>query len=360
MVRLISLFSLLMMAVGGCSYSEESIAMPKDFKPLYAKPIEYTIQADETTITVGMIGDVLLHNPLFTYDSYGVAFERVKEKLTEIDFLLANQESLPGGKELGLSGYPRFNSPKHIIRDLKASGVDMISLANNHILDQGEKGLTNALQHMNEYHMPYVGAYATEEDRAQQRIVEVSGIRIGVLSYTYGLNGMAIPDGKEYLVSLINKNNIMTDIDNMEGKVDIIAVSIHWGDEYALIPTDFQKELAKELSNAGADIIFGHHPHVLQKHEQIGHTSVFYSLGNFYSAQQFDSTNIGGIAKVEIHRTEYAGKCFIEVGTSTFYPTAVVRDKSHRYSVVPLREAGKRAIYNESWVERHVGLKAEK
>lgn len=309
-----------------------------------------------TTITIGMIGDILLHHPLFTYDNYDFAFAGVKDKLTGIDFLLANQESMPGGKELGLTGYPSFNSPKHIIRDLKSNGVDMVSIANNHTIDRKEAGLRKAIEHIKEYDMPYVGAYTSIEDRASYRIKEIDGIRIGVLSYTYGTNGNPVPRGKEYLVSLIERERMQEEIGHLSGLVDVVVVSMHWGNEYKLTPSQGQEELAQFVADAGADIIFGHHPHVLQKYEEIEDTKVFYSLGNFYSAQQFDSTNIGGIARVSVAKIEVAGQSFVEIAEPVFYPTVVKKDDKKRFVVMPLKNNESSAIYGESWVNKHVGV----
>ncbi|MFS0688584.1 CapA family protein [Sporosarcina sp. 179-K 8C2 HS] len=343
----------------GCIQNEEKVSRPDNFAMLDSNPQEINLTVKSSDITVGMIGDILLHYPLYTYDNYDLSFSAVKDEMTGIDFLLANQESLPGGVELGLSGYPLFNSPKHIIRDLKANGVDLLSIANNHTLDRNEGGLMKALGHMNEYGMPYVGAYESVEDRETKRIFEVKGIRIGILAYTYSLNGLAIPKGKGYLVSLIDKVQMETDIREMEEEADITVVSIHWGDEYALQPSGRQEELAEWLSSEGVDIVFGHHPHVLQRYAKIGNTSVFYSLGNFYSAQQFDSTNIGGIAKVQISTVELAGKRFMEMGKSTFFPTAVIRDEKRRFVVVPLKDARIYNRFDEEWAMDHVGLLSE-
>ncbi|MGN7387200.1 CapA family protein [Sporosarcina sp. SAFN-015] len=340
----------------GCMKNREEIVRPDDFALLQCNPYVLDLHDKSSDMTIGMIGDILLHYPLYTYDNYDNSFSAVKDEMSGTDFLLANQESLPGGKELGLSGYPLFNSPKHIIRDLKASGVDMLSIANNHTLDQKESGLLKAIGHLNEYEMPYVGAYKSIEDRETKRIFDVKGVHIGVLAYTYSLNGAAIPRGKGHLVSLIDKERIETEIKEMKEEVDITVVSIHWGDEYALYPSARQKELAEWLSSEGVDIIFGHHPHVLQHYEKIGNTEVFYSLGNFYSAQQFDSTNIGGIAKVHVSTTELAGKRFVQIDKSTFYPTAVVKDDNNRFIVVPLKDANTQSNFNEEWATNHVGL----
>ena len=149
--------------LAGCFKIEEKVVHPGDFAMLQCNPSDKHLTEKSSIVTIGMIGDILLHHPLYTYDNYDISFKAVKDQLTGTDFLIANQESLPGGVELGLSGYPLFNSPKHIIRDLKANGVDLLSMANNHTLDRKESGLLKAIGHMTEYGMPYVGAYESEE-----------------------------------------------------------------------------------------------------------------------------------------------------------------------------------------------------
>ena len=196
-------------------------------------------------------------------------------------------------------------------------------------------------------------------DRKTKRIFEVKGVRIGIVAYTYSLNGLVVPKGKDYLVSMIDKERMEKEVKEMDEDVDLTVVSIHWGDEYSLQPSARQEELAESLAAAGADIIFGHHPHVLQRYTKIGDTEVFYSLGNFYSAQQFDSANIGGIAKVHISTTDLAGQRFLKIKKSTFYPTAVVQDENKRFVVVPLKEAGRHTSFNEEWAMDHVGLLPE-
>ncbi|MDW0116884.1 CapA family protein [Sporosarcina thermotolerans] len=353
MRRIIMLILITGCFLTGCS-QKEKIIVPDDFAAIQANPLEIELQMEYSEITVGMIGDILLHHPLYTYDNYDASFSAVKDKMTGIDFLIANQESLPGGVELGLSGYPRFNSPKHIIRDLKANGVDLLSIANNHTMDKSERGLLNAINYMNEYGMPYIGAYESAEDRNEKRIFDVKGIRVGVLNYTYGLNGLPVPRGKDYMVSLIDREQMEIDIREIRKETDVTVVSIHWGNEYALQPSEYQQELADWLAAQQVDIVFGHHPHVLQPYAEIGKTKIFYSLGNFYSAQQFDSTYIGGIAEVTVSKGQYAARSFVEVGNSTFYPTAVVRDENRRFVVVPLQEDG--VGFDAQWVEMHVGL----
>ncbi|PIC78115.1 hypothetical protein CSV74_00905 [Sporosarcina sp. P19] len=308
------------------------------------------------TATIGMVGDVLLHNPIYTYPNFDFAFEAVKEKMASIDFLLANQESMPGGAELGLSTYPKFNSPKHILPALQNVGVDMVTFANNHTFDKGEIGVHKAIEHAQEYGMQYVGAYESFKDRKTQRIVEVNGIKIGVLAYTYGTNVELDLRGKEYLVNYIDRERMENEIQQMKPMVDVTIVSLHWGPEYQLETSDDQAELAQFVSDAGADVLFGHHPHVLQRYGEVGNTKVFFSLGNFYSAQPFDYTNFGGIARLSVTKEQTGNQKTVTIEDPHFLPTGVIKDQENRFKVVPLHEANSTIHYNEEWVENHVGV----
>ncbi|TQR20091.1 CapA family protein [Psychrobacillus vulpis] len=304
-----------------------------------------------------MIGDILLHLPLYNYTSFLDSFGPVREELESLDILIANQESIPAGAEFGLSGYPNFASPSHIVGDLKEVGVDLISMANNHTLDQKEAGVLSAINHMKSYNMPYVGAYESLEDRKTDRIIQVDNIDFGFLSYTYGTNSHETPEGKDYLVNLINSKQIAEDIRALKQKVDIVVVSMHWGTEYEIKPNDNQKQLAKMIADAGADIIFGHHPHVIQPYEVIttssGHQAhVFYSLGNFFSAQKMENTDVGGIGKLEILKKSINGKEVLSIENPSFVSTAVV--KGEPFTVNLLVNVEKQIGKTDKWVQQHV------
>ena len=133
-------------------------------------------------------------------------------------------------------------------------------------------------------------------------MIEKNGVKIGLLSYTYGLNGFALPDGKEYLVNLIDEDRIREDMKALNQISDVQVVSMHWGVEYQFEENEEQRALAQLLSDEGADVIIGTHPHVLQpmevlKGEEGNETLVMYSLGNFVSAQDVNSRMLGGMAK---------------------------------------------------------------
>lgn len=351
----IAIFMFLSLILTGCSFAtKEEVITLADFSEKAASFDTYN--GPSTSMTIGMIGDILLHDPLYTYDDYAYSFEEVKEPMENIDFLLANQESMPAGESFTYSGYPAFNSPPHIIEALQNVGVDMVSIANNHTLDRGEKGILAAIDNMKSFQMPYVGAYLSEKDQSELRIVTVNGIKLGILAYTYGTNGIPTPTGKDYLVARIDPERITREVQELKALVDVTVVSMHWGNEYELSPHQSQTDLAQVIADAGGDIIFGHHPHVLQKFDSLkgksgNETHVIYSLGNFYSGQKFEYTDIGGIAQFTIEKDRNDE---ISVHQPSFYPTAVVKDKKGIFKVVPLQSVENDKIVTHDWVLDHM------
>lgn len=352
------LFLLFVFIIVGCLQQGE----PNEGKPLENQPeirdVGENLQKDlyrEVTIEIGAIGDVLLHERVYehaalgdgNYDFLPMLIE-TKPLLQAPDFLMANLESIPGGVEIGLSTYPSFNSPKEIITNLQSLGVDMVVGANNHTLDRGLRAVESAINYYDKIGMPYVGKYLNDEDRENDRIVTVNDVKVGVLAYTYGTNGIPIPKGHEYVVALINPEEIIKDVQKIQDKVDVTVVHMHWGAEYSREPNKNQRELAKTLADAGVDIIIGHHPHVLQPIEWIqgkngNKTVVFYSLGNFFSGQNFAYTDIGGVATVKVKKIFGGSKTDISIHSPEITPTQVVR-KDNGYFVYPMAEAIKPSV----------------
>lgn len=303
-----------------------------------------------SSASIAAVGDVLLHGSIYRDAQRGETFhfddmfQAVKPYLEKPDITFANQESMIGGKEIGLSTYPTFNSPFEIGDTLKRVGVDVVSMANNHTLDRGEKAILNAIQHWNKIGMLYVGAYENEEDKAKIRTIEKNGITFSFLAYTYGTNGIPVPKDKPYLVNLIDKEKIEADIQQAKELSDVVVVSMHFGNEYERMPNETQKELAQFIADAGAHIIFGHHPHVLQPVDFIrskeGHdTFVAYSLGNFLAAQEAKHDHhrrIGGIVQVEVEKVEFEGETKITVHSPSFLPTYIHFRNWKNYRILPM------------------------
>ncbi|MFS0863848.1 CapA family protein [Fredinandcohnia sp. 179-A 10B2 NHS] len=326
------------------------------------KQTEQEFKPFTTSMTLAAVGDILIHGTVYndakTADSYDFKpmLAGVKEHLENADLTIANQETILGGTEIGLSTYPSFNSPFEVADALQDAGVDIVSIANNHTLDRGEKAILNATKYLTDIGMDYTGGYRSPEDREHIRVINRNGIKIAFLSYTYGTNGIPVPQGKEYLVNLIDMDLIKEDIKKAKELADVLAVSMHWGNEYQRIPNDEQKTLAQELADEGVNLIIGHHPHVLQPMEWLSgkdgnETFVIYSLGNFLSGQMKDYKDIGGVFQIEIVKDiKTKGETEIRLENPSFIPTYVTSQRYRNFRVVPLENAGSVGLSNASAV----------
>ena len=253
-----------------------------------------------------MVGDVLVHDRLYndayngqTYD-FSKYFKHFKDYVKDKDIAYYNQETILGGTSIGLSSYPSFNSPQEVGDAMVNMGFNLVSLATNHTLDRGEKAILLSREYWNnQKDVQAVGSYSSIEEKKalETKVLEVNGITYAMLNYTYGTNGISVPSGKDYLINLWDdtknyegyKETVKNDIATLRDKVDVLIVAMHWGREYTHTPTELEKETAKFLASLDVDIIIGTHPHVIQPVEFIDDTLVFYSLGNFISAQTSDS-----------------------------------------------------------------------
>lgn len=272
----------------------------------------------DITINMAVIGDVMCHTTNFndaydeqndTYDFSGV-FTDIKDYIQSADIAVGNLETTFAGKSIGYTGYPTFNTPEQLAQNLKDLGLDVVSTANNHSLDKRYDGLVKTLNELDKVNLSHTGTYRSENEQNTILTKNVNGITIAFLSFTYGTNGIPVPDGKEYCINLIDKQLILSQISKAKAlKPDMICVSMHWGDEYKLKQNSNQEDLADFLFENGVDIIFGSHPHVLESMEKRtitlddGTTKdcfVIYSLGNFMSGQVIENTMNSIILQLKI------------------------------------------------------------
>ncbi len=286
-----------------------------------------------TKVTLGAIGDILIHDRVYidaeqrdgTYN-FKKMFAEIQRMLQVPDILVANQETMIGGKELRLSTYPSFNSPHEVGDALKDAGVDLVTIANNHSLDRGEKVIQSALTYWDTLGIPYTGAFKSQIDHDRIRTITKNEITFSFLSYTYGTNGIPVPIGKSYLVNMMNETQIRNDVEQAKPISDVVVVAVHWGKEYERFPNKTQIGLAQKLADLGVHIVIGNHPHVLQppawvKGKSGNDTLVLYSLGNFLSAQSELHTRIGGMASIDIVKTNMVDKSTIKLSKPSFHPT---------------------------------------
>ena len=279
-----------------------------------------------TSISLIMAGDNLINDKLYnaakkddgSYD-FKSMYSYIKDIVKNYDLAYYNQETILGGSEIGVSSYPAFNSPYEVGDATIDTGFNLVSLATNHTLDRGEKAIINSLNYWNnKSNVLTSGSYLSNDDRNKVNIKEVNNITYTMLNYTYGTNGIKVPEGKEYLVNIWpctgnNPDNdtkyqeykevVKEDILRVRDKVDLLIVAMHFGVEYTHVPTKYQIDMAEFLSSLGVDIIIGTHPHVIMPITYINDTLVIYSLCNFLSAQDTNNdynTTVGLLSSIKI------------------------------------------------------------
>lgn len=305
-----------------------AVAVEQKIPEIEEESSEQTESATESTeeiksVELVMVGDILLHTrvsdsglqPDGSYQ-YEHLFANVKEKVEQADLALVNQEVILGGTELGLSGYPCFNGAYEVGDSLVDAGFDVILHATNHALDKGKKGLLNCIHFWKEQYpeIGVLGIYETQEEADDVYFVTVNGIRIAILNYTYGTNGIALPKDMPYAVSVWDKSKIQRDVEKAKEQADFIIACPHWGTEYVLEETPDQREKAQFLADLGVDLIIGTHPHVIEPVEWITaadgtQTLCYYSIGNFINATAGTGNGtakrmVGAMADVTITQTE--------------------------------------------------------
>lgn len=278
---------------------------------------------EKSEVKIVMVGDVLLHDRIFEncktdeeYD-FNPLFQNVKDKIQESDIAIVNQEVIIGGEELGISGYPAFNAPTEVADALYDTGFDVVCHGTNHALDKGRNGILNCLSYWNSTYpaIKILGINDSPEKRNELCIIEKNGIKFAILNYTYGTNGISLPDGMPYAVNLLEESSVRADIRRAESEADFTIVCPHWGTEYRLESDSYQKKWTEIFLEEGVDLVLGTHPHVIEGIENItsedgSHSMlVYYSLGNFvnWTSGTGDGTSnrmLGGMAEVTISKNE--------------------------------------------------------
>lgn len=326
---MLSLFALLLVVLVGviCVTSNKS---KHKTKPVSGN-VETEAQSGETTevetttvapktITLVAVGDILNHNPVInmanngdgTYD-FSNLFVNTKSTISKADIAVVNNETICGGADLGIQGgspYLIFNSPDELADNIIDAGFDLVLQASNHSDDMGSKGIKHCIELWKSKadKIKMIGLNESQQERDTVTVMDVQGIKLAVLNYTYGLNGFVLPDGQEYLVDQMTdetKEQIKSDIKKASEIADFVVVFPHWGTEYVVgEPTDGQKDWAKFFTEAGADLIIGTHPHVSENIEVVkadnGNEALcYYSLGNFTSNQAYLDGRSSAYSQVE-------------------------------------------------------------
>lgn len=293
------------------------IVLASGFKQESGNQSNKNEQNSIVSVKLSFVGDIMCHTPQIEYakvgrDSFNFSstFKEIKEYLSETDLTFGNLETVIAGKSKKYSGYPLFNSPDELLDALKETGFELLFTSNNHSLDRGIEGVTRTIQEIRKRNLWNVGTYLSENERDSLLVINLKGIKFGILSYTYGLNGNYLPKSKSYLVNVIDTTLIRKDISRLKEKdADLILVYFHFGDEYSRNPSSYQSEVVDKTFKYGADVIIGSHPHVIQPMKLVNKNYgklekgfVVYSLGNFISNQRWRYSDAGVILNLEIKK----------------------------------------------------------
>lgn len=322
---------------------------------------------EDATFTMAVTGDIMCHNTMYqdaynsstkSYD-FSYFFEDVKQHIQTADIAIGNLETTFAGSKVGYSGYPTFNTPEILAKNLKQAGFDVVSTANNHCMDKGYKGIESTIDFLDEADLAHTGTFKSKEEQEKILIKNVKGVSVAFLSFTYGTNGIAIPKDKSYAVNLIDKDLMKSQIELAKKQnPDVICVSMHWGIEYQTSSNKEQKNLADFLFDNGVDVILGNHSHVPQEMEkrtiklEDGSTKdgfVIYSLGNFMANQNKKYTQDSAILKIQITKHKDNGK--ISIDKVNYTPTYMYKDTSKKTKKFKILDIDKEIKLYESKAE---------
>ncbi len=264
-------------------------------------------------------GDNLIHDVIYWqaaartggegYD-FAPAYERIAPLVAEADFAFINQETVLAGAELPPSSYPMFCSPPEVGEEMLKLGFNLFSTANNHCFDKGEAGLQASGRFWDAHPEAAVaGCYRTPEERDRTALLTREGITVALVAAAEQTNGLSLPPESQAGVLLLSdRETLRQKLAQAREEADFVILSVHWGVEGAAAPSESQRALARELAEEGADLILGHHSHVLQGGEYLetsrGRSYVAYSLGNFISAQVGAQNMAAGLLRVELTMEE--------------------------------------------------------
>lgn len=287
----------------------------KDDKVAIFKGTKNNLSEETKTARIVANGDILYHDLLYmsakkddgSYD-FNSYFEYVKPWIESADLAIGDFEGTISDKR-PLAGYPIFNAPKEAAKSMKDVGYDVVDLAHNHILDTGIYGLENTKKTFNDLGLDTIGVFNNKEQKEKVLIKEVNGIKIALLAYSYGYNGLEASltkDEKENHLATLDRESIKKDLEKAEKEADVTVVMPQMGVEYNLEPTDEQRQLYRDMISWGADVVLGGHPHVVEPSETIQKDGdkkfIIYSMGNFISNQI--STRMKNLGVVNYKWTE--------------------------------------------------------
>ena len=301
------------------------------------------------------MGDIMGHGPQIrsAYQNsekkynYDKVFEPLEDIISSVDFAVANLEVTLAGPPY--MGYPQFSSPDELAEACKNNGMDVLVTANNHSCDRKNSGVIRTVEVLDSFKILHTGTFKDEKKRDQENLLILSkkGIKVGLLNYTYGTNG--IPFSTPAYVNMLDSGLIKQDVINArKKKLDKLIVFVHWGYEYRDFPNSYQKKFNTFFNEIGVDVVIGSHPHVLQPMiyniENNKEFLTVFSLGNFVSNQRESRKDGGAMFRLSFEKK--GGKVYIS--RKEYVLTWVHKfmdDGKYQYQILPCAKAK----YNERY-----------
>ena len=297
---------------------------------------------EDTAISFIAFGDIVAHEPIYRYglqndESFGFLFDNVRDRISDSDVAIINQETPLTDNPAMVSDYPRFGTPVNVGQAIADAGFDVVTCATNHSLDRGAQGVNNTKSFFDNNQVTCLGIQTMDEKEDKPYVViRRNNISFALLNYTYGTNGIRMPEENLNMVHLFSdEEKIEMDIMQAKSETDFVIVFAHWGTEYSEEVDEFQRKWTQVFLESGVDVVVGTHPHVLQPYEMLsddnGHNMlVYYSLGNYISAQPEKSCVKGGMAEFTVSLTP-TGYQITEYGLQ---PLTIVWQQGGKYTVV--------------------------
>ncbi len=310
----------------------------------FDKPMPGIIFKDTIiSVTISITGDLMCHVPQYenskkadgTYD-FNPSFEFIKPYLHQADLTLGNLELTFAGTSIPYAGYPTFNIPDSYAGAIKNAGFNFVVTSNNHSMDTGEKGLLRTLDILNSLGIGHTGTFSSQADHDSVRILNLKGMKLGILNYTYGTN-LALPSAEhKYMINVIDTAAMQRDIQMARKQgAELVLVFFHYGKEYVSDPIDAQKLAVSKAEEYGADLVIGGHPHVISPVGYYKTTNatldsgfVAWSMGNFLSNQYHRYQDAGLILNLTLRKNITTHKYLKP--TADFIPTWVYRGTDPR------------------------------
>ena len=297
-------------ALAGCAGSGQGAAQAgsEEVPAIFDSAHEVEIH----TASLAMVGDVLVHQGVWesgelSDGSYNFdhLFAPMADDFAAADIAIVNQETVLGGIEMGISGYPAFNSPQEIGDAEVGAGVNVVAAATNHALDKGYSGIEAELAYWESAHpeVTCLGIATSKELAGSITCFVRDGITIALLNYTE-ISNAGLPSSAPWCLRMLDEDTVTADVEAArELGADFVVVLPHWGTEYVTEPTGAEEAWAALFLELGVDVVIGTHPHVIQPVEVLeredGHRMlVFWSLGNYVSGQKAKERLVGGMAQV--------------------------------------------------------------